>query len=369
MGFAKLQLSDPIAQPTSSRPAPFRPLQDYRCFDCRALDPPNKPPKYFLETCPHKPDLSPSPNPFEILTGLAQSPTEPRWAFDFVPTKAAGTKRRGRRGGKRHKAKCTVPKECEEQKSDSFSDFCKRLIALRIQSRDSTSDNDELLPKPADNITIPPATFSPMSVRHHWAPQFRPNSLLPPSPPPMEQNTSYRPNSLLDPSPSTLNQIDSAIHNDLPPFANLALPQTWDQSVLCEDKIHLSTTPSQIQNKSPPSPLSHLTLIDTSTQTPPPSAPPTPRSELEDLWQSNWIDQLDRVLTPPASPAPSDDECIEYTEQRNVSERVLTPPARSDVGEDEWIADMESLDENEDDGWGSWEDWDVDGWEDEGVWE
>ncbi|KAF2025966.1 hypothetical protein EK21DRAFT_92775 [Setomelanomma holmii] len=99
-----------------------------------------------------------------------------KWAFDFIPTMGRNTRRRGRRGGKRHKIRHAVQKQRETHTSDGISELCKRIISLRLH-------DNERLEKPAcsssehDLNMNTSQAFSVQSVRHHWAPQFRPNSL------------------------------------------------------------------------------------------------------------------------------------------------------------------------------------------------
>jgi hypothetical protein len=46
--------------PAQDRPSLIRPLSDSRCFECRMRDPPTKPSRYCLKTCPHWSDFAPT---------------------------------------------------------------------------------------------------------------------------------------------------------------------------------------------------------------------------------------------------------------------------------------------------------------------
>jgi hypothetical protein len=109
-----------------------------------------------------------------VLAGLAQTPTDPKWAFDFVPAKKAAAKRRGRRGRKGRGTKRIVPKQFEELDGNKLSEVCERVIALRPWDEEAPDLSPKILTRDESRLTIPLATFSAESIRHHWAPQFRP---------------------------------------------------------------------------------------------------------------------------------------------------------------------------------------------------
>ncbi|KAF1948061.1 hypothetical protein EJ02DRAFT_507822 [Clathrospora elynae] len=159
---------------------PVRPFKDNRCTDCRLRYSTTTPTRHCLETCPHQQDFAPTPNKFSILAELKSSPTETKWAFDFIPTSSDGTRRRGKRGRKHHRSKKAEPKPPEKRKSEAIGELCKRLAALRLND-----DGSHTAPQPDNHDHQPtvekanPACSSE-SVRNHWAPQFRPNSLPPP---------------------------------------------------------------------------------------------------------------------------------------------------------------------------------------------
>jgi hypothetical protein len=116
-------------------------------------------------------------NPFDILAHCHQSSTEPEWPFEFIPTKPSTERRRGRRGGQRHKAKRVAQKQREEQKGDSVEGLCKQLYLLRLEDDEPAREVCQAWGDYGVALTTPSPVFSPESVRHHWAPQFLPNAL------------------------------------------------------------------------------------------------------------------------------------------------------------------------------------------------
>jgi hypothetical protein len=118
-------------------------------------------------------------NPFDILAHCHQSSTEPEWPFEFefIPTKPRIERRRGRRGGQRHKAKRAAQKQREEQKGDSVEGLCKQLSLLRLEDDEPAREVCQAWGDYGVALTTPSPVFSPESVRHHWAPQFLPNAL------------------------------------------------------------------------------------------------------------------------------------------------------------------------------------------------
>ncbi|KAF2633581.1 hypothetical protein BU25DRAFT_453326 [Macroventuria anomochaeta] len=115
-------------------------------------------------------------NRFSILAGLNPSP-ETKWGFDFVPTSRSGTKRRGKRVGKQQRLKHAPKKTCEKPKGDGLDELCKQYAALRLGDNAPTAasqvSHHELRSSTPTRGSTPDVT----AVRHHWAPQFRPNSL------------------------------------------------------------------------------------------------------------------------------------------------------------------------------------------------
>jgi hypothetical protein len=91
--------------------------------------------------------------------------------------KTTGTaRRRGKRGGQRHRSRCPPQPSHEEHKSESIEDLCKRLFALNVKD----SKTRELLCEASKEDVVDSArlsaTNSAASVRHHWGPPFRPDS-------------------------------------------------------------------------------------------------------------------------------------------------------------------------------------------------
>jgi hypothetical protein len=112
-----------------------------------------------------------------VLAGLQQSPTEPRWAFDFVPTSTGGTRRRGKRGGKRHKNNRASQRKPESRISESITALCQRFAALRLNDDGPTKTNEHKPPNQSKSVVETNAALSFETNRPHWAPQFRPNSM------------------------------------------------------------------------------------------------------------------------------------------------------------------------------------------------
>ncbi|KAF1355686.1 hypothetical protein EJ07DRAFT_158316 [Lizonia empirigonia] len=154
------------------RPSPAPTCKDNRCFECQLGSPPDT----HQTACLHQNEFAPTPNRFSILAGLAPSP-EAKWAFDFVPTARPGTKRRGKRGGKQQRLKHALKKTCEKPHADSLDELCHRVAALRLDGDDPTEPKQ----RPQHELQLSTPSADPAScvntVRHHWAPQFRPDSL------------------------------------------------------------------------------------------------------------------------------------------------------------------------------------------------
>jgi hypothetical protein len=112
-----------------------------------------------------------SANRFSILASLSPS-SETKWAFDFVPTSRLGTRRRGKRGGRQHRLKHAFRKKCEKPEADGVDELCDRYAALHL-------DDDAPGAISLETDRAPPSgVLSDVNaVRHHWAPQFRPDSL------------------------------------------------------------------------------------------------------------------------------------------------------------------------------------------------
>ncbi|KAH7078160.1 hypothetical protein BKA63DRAFT_489644 [Paraphoma chrysanthemicola] len=122
--------------------------------DCRLLDPPTDPIKYCLTTCPHQSDSAPTPNPFGILTGLQRSPDDVKWPLEFVPTRTSRARRRGRRGGKRHKVKRPAPTCHAARKGDGISELCQKIVALR--RHDDAPERESVTSKSEEKVHLTP---------------------------------------------------------------------------------------------------------------------------------------------------------------------------------------------------------------------
>ncbi|KAH8732194.1 hypothetical protein GQ44DRAFT_754753 [Phaeosphaeriaceae sp. PMI808] len=121
-------------------------------------------------------------NPLDVLAGIGQSPAEPRDAFTSVASTGQKQKQSGRRGRKRHKVKPSIP---QQDKAVSLDELSEKTAALRLKDEKSAEDSQERSWKDHDlnTVTRPSVAILTDSVRHVWAPQFRPNSLPPPSKP------------------------------------------------------------------------------------------------------------------------------------------------------------------------------------------
>ncbi|KAJ4349882.1 uncharacterized protein N0V89_008501 [Didymosphaeria variabile] len=120
--------------------------------------------------CNPQQSFAPTPNRFSVLAELEQSPTQMKWAFDLVHPIPKLSRRRGKRAGK-HKLKYTSQSNRDAQKNKGLGEICDKIVALSLNSGSTRSE-------PRDNTTTPMDT-----VRHHWAPQFRPDKTLEPSVP------------------------------------------------------------------------------------------------------------------------------------------------------------------------------------------
>ena len=91
-------------------------------------------------------------------------------AFDFVSVPRSNTKRRSKRAGKNLKSKA-ASKEVHAKRADSLDELCDRFAALCL-------DGDEPAANNLQSVTTS-GCYTPnlSTVRHHWAPQFRPNSV------------------------------------------------------------------------------------------------------------------------------------------------------------------------------------------------
>ncbi|KAF3036146.1 hypothetical protein E8E12_001382 [Didymella heteroderae] len=163
-----------------------------------------------------------SANRFSILAGLNPSP-ETRWAFDFVPNASSGTRRRGKRGRRQRQLKHALKKKCEKPEVDGVGQLCNRFAALHLDD-----DAPAATPSETDRISSSGAVSDVDTVKHHWARQFRPNSLPVSNPTPIEradkQITSLSQKSTLDqgssadarpPTRKSLSKFPLSAFNDL----------------------------------------------------------------------------------------------------------------------------------------------------------
>lgn len=171
------------------RASPARTVKNDRCFECRL----GTPSDVHHTNCLYQTDFTPTrkhylallvlstmliytANRFSILAELHSSP-ETKWAFDFVPTTRSNTRRRGKRGGKRHKRKDVLKESRKRPTVDGLDKFCNRSVALRLDDHAPASEAQTLHCGPQPRISSGDSASLVNSVRHHWAPQFRPNSL------------------------------------------------------------------------------------------------------------------------------------------------------------------------------------------------
>ncbi|ORY14789.1 hypothetical protein BCR34DRAFT_212360 [Clohesyomyces aquaticus] len=165
---------------SGQRPPPIRTLKDVRCRDCQMKDPPANQSTIAREACLHKHEFAPSVNRFSILAELDQQASRTKWNFDFFQTPGARPRKRGKRGGKNTKPKFVRQPAYEAQKSESHSveELCKEMAALclddgKLQKESGTTplSTDVCNGKQQEDYR---RAFD--DVRHHWMPQFRPNS-------------------------------------------------------------------------------------------------------------------------------------------------------------------------------------------------
>jgi hypothetical protein len=92
-------------------------------------------------------------------------------AFDFASAPRSNTKRRSKRAGKSLKSKAASKEAHTNLRADSLDELCNRFAALCLDSDEPTANN--LRP------VTPSGCYTPnlSTVRHYWAPQFRPNSV------------------------------------------------------------------------------------------------------------------------------------------------------------------------------------------------
>ncbi|KAF2687122.1 hypothetical protein K458DRAFT_186085 [Lentithecium fluviatile CBS 122367] len=202
---ARLNLQDRLSP--SRQPYTVRPLKDNHCRDCQKLDA-QAVSETCQEACIHRREFAPTPNRFSILAEPEQSPTQTKWAFDFV--QPSSPRRRGKRGGKHCKLKLEARKRREAQKSDGLGDLCKKMAALCLNEGPPRTSTAGAAPKPQIQNSLPRSgfTFSTDAVRDHWMPQFRPNA----EPPSISRLKPSTPQfaSLLQPPESGLTNVGAA---------------------------------------------------------------------------------------------------------------------------------------------------------------
>ncbi|KAF2268058.1 hypothetical protein CC78DRAFT_576609 [Lojkania enalia] len=164
------------------RPPLTRHLKDKRRGDCGLHVPAPNGPNAPHGPCSPKHEFAPSGNRFSILAELDQRPKQTKWAFDITQSHANSPRRRGKRGGKTNRLKFERQHHLDSPKDDDegIEDLCRRLSALHLNDKNSTplSDPSESAPVVEHRDNSKNLTED---VRHHWMPQFRPNSLAEPT--------------------------------------------------------------------------------------------------------------------------------------------------------------------------------------------
>lgn len=92
-------------------------------------------------------------------------------AFDFVSASRSNTKRRSKRTGKSLKSKAASKEAHAKPTADSLDELCDQLAALRLDDVEPAANNS----RPVTPSRCCTPTLN--TVRHHWAPQFRPDSV------------------------------------------------------------------------------------------------------------------------------------------------------------------------------------------------
>lgn len=391
--------------PSQRLSSPVRAPKDHRCSACRLIDPPTKTSKYFLETCPHKPEFAPSrtfpleaakPSLTDQTTVNPFSPlTAPKWDFDYVHKQDSGIRRRGRRGGKRQKQATTTPtKQHEDRRSDSIDEICKKIVALRLSDHGFLKRLDDTSQKDARSIAIPsPAHVSNASnsearvssyavqdsVRHHWAPQFRPNTVSPAAPkkPDARPVEPWYPMSAFiaspaRPEPETL--VQQAAQLAALRSLTLKIAKSANAPLLLtaappSAPVSIPTPPAIPHSLPPPPPTPAATI---SSPAPLPTPPPSPtyseapaHVEVPDQTESRWDARSAETFG--ADHAATDlshrNENLSFEPRPGDGEYLLgnlptmdDEPANSEQSEDEWW----NIDDTSDEWDAEW-DWEPDG--------
>ncbi|KAF2473029.1 uncharacterized protein BDR25DRAFT_352507 [Lindgomyces ingoldianus] len=119
-------------------------------------------------------------NRFSILAELDQHANHTKWNFDFLQTPHTSARRRGKRGGKTSKPKFVrqQPYEAPKSERESIEELCKKMAGLCLDDKESSNtgatsriSTDACNGRRQNDFR---RTFD--EVRHHWIPQFRPNS-------------------------------------------------------------------------------------------------------------------------------------------------------------------------------------------------
>jgi hypothetical protein len=116
-------------------------------------------------------------NPFGILAGLDQSPTETKWAFGFDPATSTTARRPVKRADRRHKSKHTRKGQNKGRQSESVEEICKRLFTVQPKGDPLAQLSRQDLQGHGVDLSKPSATFSTEGARRHWAPQLCSDSL------------------------------------------------------------------------------------------------------------------------------------------------------------------------------------------------
>jgi hypothetical protein len=94
------------------------------------------------------------------------------------------------RSGQRQKAKHAAQKQRDEHGSEGIDELCRRLANFRLDEDASVQEPVRPMEQRSVPIAKSNSGLSSDSVRHHWAPQFRPNKL--PTPPPETVQTTKK---------------------------------------------------------------------------------------------------------------------------------------------------------------------------------
>ncbi|KAF2660425.1 hypothetical protein K491DRAFT_711642 [Lophiostoma macrostomum CBS 122681] len=162
--------------------SPPRLLRDDRCRECRLKNHSKCTSTSARDSCPHRRDFAPTANRFSLLAEIDRKANQTKWAFDFTQSPNSSVRRRGKRGGKanrlRHDNSQRQLEDCRSE-SESVDDLCKRTAP---DGEDPGAHDQRRLGDDRNCLPHADFTFCADGVRHHWMPQFRPNSSASQSP-------------------------------------------------------------------------------------------------------------------------------------------------------------------------------------------